>query len=49
MEGIKEEFDSSCCILCNNKELIRAVKNNNLGFLKKLLEKPSRFSSILSF
>jgi hypothetical protein len=33
-EGTSSQFDTSCCVRCSNKELIRALKINNLKLFK---------------
>ncbi len=37
-EGLADQPGFSCCLKCNNRELVRAVKSQNLKLLKNILE-----------
>ena len=46
MQSPDNNFDISCCVKCNNKELVRAVKTQNRTLFDSILKSTSKISSV---
>lgn len=45
MESRAAKFITECCVRCNNKELIRAIKTNNRALFDTILKSKGKISS----
>ena len=48
MESMSARFNCDCCVKCNNKELIRAIKTNNRSLFDTILNSSKTISKIRS-
>lgn len=46
-DSTSEKFNNECCIKCNNKELVRAVKNNNRKLFDIIFKSKKSISSVM--